>query len=369
MSVVTLSYSEQELKSWFDTKSHKEIARDMKTCMNLKREQKYLKYDNVFSYFVSSKQAECKVDSNVKKTKRYCSFIVSITFATLNIFPFTKVMKNISLQYMIILASNKYVGLAFQITLLRFLFKGDKMSNGLPEKSFKTFLLNNIVELHDMLNLKGFWKNKNQRLDCSKTGFTDLKIRLKILSENKCFVGKSKCFERFIYYIVDLYREFQVKTLVEIKEDYLAFTLFLEVLEHTFLVFKYQRVEIVSKLIKYWPTCYKYQCPVIKVFMKFCKELNTDEQKAVEKLVVKKFDDLFLNSQCELFQVACSESKELSKSFVGFINVMGEKNDIYQCNLSKAALNKKGIVGKKKRRENIVKFANGKQNSKRRRLF
>ena len=223
--------------------------------------------------------------------------------------------------------------------------------------------------LHDMINSKSFWKNNSQRLDSFKTGLIDLKNRLKILSKRKCFVEKSKLSERFIYYTVDMYKEFQVKTWIEIKEEHSAFTTILEVLESVFLVFKYQRVEIVSNLVKYWPTCYKYQCPVVKIFMQFCKELNTDEQKTLEKLLVQKFDELFLYSQSEVFDVACSESKELSKSFVGFTNVFGENNDIYQSNLSKDVLNKKSKVENKLRKENIVKDENEKQNSKRRRCI
>ena len=95
----------------------------------------------------------------------------------------------------------------------------------------------------------------------------------------------------------------------------------------------------------------------------------SEEQKSLEKLLVQKFDELFLYSQSQVFDTACFESKELSKSFVGFTNVFGENNDIYQSNLSKDILNKKSKVKNKLRKENIVKDANERQNSKRRRCF
>ena len=124
---------------------------------------------------------------------------------------------------------------------------------------------------------------------------------MKILSEIKCFVGKSKSSERFIYYIVDLYKEFQLKTWIESKEEKVIFSIFLKAFEITFSIFKFHRVQIVSKIIKFWPTYHKYQFPVIKVFMQFCKELDTEEQKILEKILVHKFDELFLYSQSQVF--------------------------------------------------------------------
>ena len=90
-----------------------------------------------------------------------------------------------------------------------------------------------------------------------------------------------------IYYIFDLYREFQLKTWIEHNYEREVFSLLLEVLESLFTLLKFQRSEIVSKLIKYWPTCFQYQSPVITLFMKFCKQLTTDEQKSIEKILVK----------------------------------------------------------------------------------
>ena len=190
MKVVRKNLSEQEIRTWFNMKTYKEIARDIERCMNNKLNQKDLRPADVFSLFLPGKLLESRADLNIETNKYYCGFIVSITFAALNIRPFTKIVENISSQYMTILASDKDVGFAFRIMLWRSILKDEELGSELSEKGFKTLLLNNIVEFNDTLKLKSFWKNNNQRLDSFEIGLLDLKNRLKILFDRKFFFWK-----------------------------------------------------------------------------------------------------------------------------------------------------------------------------------
>ena len=57
--------------------------------------------------------------------------------------------------------------------------------------------------------------------------------------------------------------------------------------------------------------------------MKFCKQLTTDEQKSIEKILVKKIDQLFLYSQSKEFGRAFNESKNLTLKFCNmFLKLM-----------------------------------------------
>ena len=358
-------YSENEISSWFKKKSFKEIAKDLKRCLKFILEQKDTKSSDVFTSFLSSKLAESRVDSDFEKIKCYCSFIVCVSFAVLDVFPFNTIIEK-NLDNLIVLASNKNLGFAFQVLSLRLLLKGAKSKNELPEENFKKHLLNDIVELHSKVNLKSFWKNKTERLAGFKTGLTHFNGKLKLLSKGKCSVGKSKSTQKLIYYTFDLFREFQLKTWIEHKSERGVFSLLIEVLESLFNLLKFHRSEIVSKLIKYWPTCFQYQSPVITVFMKFCKQLTTDEQKSIEKILVQKFDELLIYSQSKVFERAYDESKNLSTKFIGFTNRLGKSKGIYENNMFMAAMKAKSYVGKKSRKESILKAANEEQKKRKR---
>merc|ERR1712183_372869 len=113
-----------------------------------------------------------------------------------------------SLKEMSNLAFNKDLGYFFQAMVSK-LLNLNATGNILSEEYFKTFLLNDIAEVHDKVNLKNFWKSNDKLLVSFKTSVIEIKTKMEVLVRTKCIVEKSKSTESFIYYFIDLYREFQ----------------------------------------------------------------------------------------------------------------------------------------------------------------
>ena len=66
----------------------------------------------------------------------------------------------------------------------------------------------------------------------------------------------------------------------------------------------------------------------LELFIKFCKELNINEQNSIQKELIKIFDQLLISSEHVLFSQMYSRSLTLDRHFVGFIKCYGEKNSI-----------------------------------------
>ena len=70
----------------------------------------------------------------------------------------------------------------------------------------------------------------------------------------------------------------------------------------------------------------------LELFIKFCKELNINEQNSIQKELIKIFDQLLISSGHVLFSQTYSRSRTLDRNFVGFTNCYGEHKSIFEEN-------------------------------------
>ena len=301
--------SDDEIKSCFNNKNSKKIANDIKSCLKFTLEHEDFKPADVF-YHILFKQAT--YDNTSENNKLYCSFIVCISFAVLNVSPFTKMMED-SLDEVIALFSDRSLAFYFHLIFspLNMVFEENE-SNKMSEVNLKKLLLKTIAEVHNDINLKNYYSDSKKCLDVYSLGLKKVHTKLKIKAtfEQDLFIEKSEISEKIVNYVSNLYREFQLKTVIEYKKEKKFSNFLLEVLQLVFEIFKYNRAEFVKNIIKYWPTSYNYQIPVIKLFIGFFKELNIDEQNSLERELIEIFDQLLIGSEHVVFSQMYARSKK-----------------------------------------------------------
>ena len=366
-------FSKEEINMLFENEKCEDVAKDIQRCLTVTLEQIDSKYADVFSSLLSLKLACSRDDSDFERIKNYCSFIVCVSLAVLNVSPFIEIVGK-GLRETTDLGSNSSLAFFFRNIISNMFFGNTRTTlemQKIPEKNFKLYFLKDMIEIHHKINLRTHYKDRTQYLEAFDSGLQEILSRMKVLAslKKKFFVEKSKSAERFVYYLFDLYREFQLKTWIEYEDEEDVFALLLKALQSTCFLLKFNRAEIVSKLIKYWPKSYAYQIKVIPVFMKLCKDLSSDEQKSLKNQLIKKFDELLLYSQSIVFEKALFESKALSVNFVGFNNCSGKNKGTYVNNLKKATERKEKILAGRTSKKNVMKIANEKQESRKRKAF
>ena len=253
--------SEQKIKSCFNNKSCEDVAKHIKCCLIFLLEQKDLKPADVFNHISIH-----AYDDSCENNDLYFSFIVSISFAVLNVSPFTKYMED-SLDEVIALVSDSSLAFYFHVVTLNMIF-GENDSNEIKEENLKTLLLKTLVEVHDDVNLKNYYSDNKLHLNVNILGLKKVRTQLKIIKSFKesLFEEKSEITQKIVHYVNNLYKDFKLKTVVEFKKEEKVFKILLEVHQLVFQIFKSNRADIVANIIKHWPTCYKYQLPVIELF-------------------------------------------------------------------------------------------------------
>ena len=363
-------FSKEEINVLFENEKCEDVAKDIQRCLTVTLEQIDSKSADVFSSLLSLKLACSRDDSDFERIKNYCSFIVCVSLAVLNVSPFIEMVGK-SLRETKDLESNSSLAFFFRNIISNVFFGNAETTlemQKIPEKNFKLYFLKDMMELHHKINLRMHYKDRTQCLDAFDSGLQEIISRMKVLAslKKKFFVEKSKSAERFVFYLTDLYREFQLKTWIEYEDEEDVFALLLKVLQSTSFLLKLNRTEIVSKMIKYWPKSYVYQSRVIPVFMRICNDLSIDEQNSLKNQLIRKFDELLLYSQPFVFDKALFESKTLSVNFVGFTNCSGKNKDTYASNLKMAAARKEKRSAGRTSKNNVVKIANEKQENRKR---
>ena len=150
--------SEEEIKTCFNNKSCEDVAKHLKCCLKFLLEQKDIKPADLF-YHISTHA----YDDSCENNDLYCSFIVCISLAVLNVSPFAKYIED-SLDEVIALTSDSSLAFYFYLITLNMIF-GENDSIEKTEENLKTLLLKTLVEVHDDVNLKNYYSDNKQLLD------------------------------------------------------------------------------------------------------------------------------------------------------------------------------------------------------------
>ena len=212
----TQKLSDDEIKSCFNNKNSAKIANDIKSCLKFTLEHEDFKPADVF-YDILFKQSA--YDNTSENNKLYCSFIVCISFAVLNVSPFTKIMEY-SLYEVIALLSDISLAFYFHLITLNMVF-AENESNKMSEVNLKKLLLKTIAEVHNDINLKNYYSDSKKCLDVYSLGLKKVHTKLKIIATFKedLFIEKSEITEKIIKYVSNLYREFQLKIVIEYNKE------------------------------------------------------------------------------------------------------------------------------------------------------
>ena len=193
--------SDDEIKSCFNNKNSEKIANDIKSCLKFTLEHEDFKPADVF-YHILFKQAT--YDNTSENNKLYCSFIVCISFAVLNVSPFTKMMED-SLDEMIALLSERSLAFYFHLITLNMIIEENE-SNKMSKVNLKTLLLKTLAKVHNDIDLKNYYSDNKKYLDIYNLGLKNVHTKLKIIESFKegLFVEKSKITEKVLSYVSNL---------------------------------------------------------------------------------------------------------------------------------------------------------------------
>ena len=98
---------------------------------------------------------------------------------------------------------------------------GENESNEMSEVNLKKLLLKTIAEVHNDINLKNYYNDSIKCLDVYSLGLKKFHTKLKIIATFKedLFMEKSEITEKIIKYVSNLYREFQLKIVIEYNKE------------------------------------------------------------------------------------------------------------------------------------------------------
>ena len=234
--------------------------------------------------------------------KLYSDFIICIVSAIFNASPHKKIIDE-SLSE--ILKNTSRSGKISENC--KFLFRKIVRLVDVRNDSIENALLKSLEQMNDLLELSQMFKVEKAQVEISgsfKTWLLTVSSVLTVVNDREKVLTNHFLAAKLLKFYLKLYKMFQKKTHVEEGKDMYAFELILLTFELLMFDFVIDKTFLVKSLINYWPTSKKFQVETIKTFKLVCDNLKSEEIKKVENVLLKKLNEIFLNSNSLIFHHA-----------------------------------------------------------------
>ena len=261
--------------------------------------------------------SKTKIDYRKSIKKKYCSFITTVSYAVLGVSPCKEVVDHANSRIL------KYckTRTARQICNL-LLSKLMELKDAHRGETFAKCVMSSVNELEELVELSSINSFENSKEKFKKECKLVLKTINTVISElsrqNK-FLSDTRVANHFVKFFLKLYKTFQCKSNLEADADFFEFEQIVQTLDASVFVFRSQKLLIIKSFILYWPRySYNYKTAAIDSFVRICKRLDCQESNALEKVIFKKFSDLFLKSNNAIFHIAFQKCLSLATKKINY---------------------------------------------------
>ena len=302
----------QELRKITSCSDFKTTLRTLLESNSLTDEEKIRKDlgERVYQRMVNH-VTEIKVFDPEEPTKPYFSFINCIANAMFGTAPYKEILNeclHVVMDFSVCSGKN--------VKVCAFLFNLFIQVVDLSNESIEKALMRSILQMNDLLEQSRVWSDQERvgfevREKFSQFLFAIDGILVNLFNREKKLENKLVA-DKLLKLYVKLYKMFQNKTNIEAKTDITEFKLILQAIELSMSIFENDKVYLVKSLISYWPTAKPFQVEAIKTFMSVCQKLlKSKDRDKIENVLLKKLNELLLNSNSLMFSEAHKQLKEL----------------------------------------------------------
>ena len=284
----------------------------------------------------------------------YCSFVTAISYAVLGVSPYKEAVNAAKRRISKKCKSRKQRQtcnlLVSKIMQLNDKYKSETLGQ------WVTNSVNNLDELIELSYFNTFVKTtEDVEMECISL-LTTINKNLLMLWKQNMFLDDSYVAGYFVKFYLKLYKMFQKNTVIEADTDLIFYKQILQTLELSFSVFKCQKELLIKGLFKYWPkNSYLHQVTAIEYFIRICKTLDDQENIDFEKVLFKKFDDLFLNSSTSIFAFAFGQSTGLRTIDHWLSKCSDVRSKKFEDSLTNLKVRQKKFLESKEKQINVFK--------------